>query len=132
MFKLIKTLLAYIKWRMSSEHTLLTNCVRLRNEAVTGKFHKFNKYCGICNNVISDNVSGNAIRYLQQIMACFVEEYPHPEGTHVDKNWLAHAYPVEGNAKDHQKSMFAGTSWDNPRRLQLLDYIINELESGKP
>lgn len=132
MFKRIKTVIAYIKWSLSSKNKLLKRCKRLRIEALSGKFKEFDKTNGICVNVESDYISVDAIRHMYKIMSDFVRDYPHPEGTKVDKNWFPHVYPVEGNTYTYTGAAIDGTLWTNPRRLQLLDYIIDKLESEKP
>ena len=84
---------------------------------------KIRDYVGICKNV--EALTGETMPYeLQELMA----EWP---ANAAKLHSLRQNYPVEGSGNEYEADSEAGTLWENPRRHELLDWLIKELEKCK-
>ena len=80
-------------------------------------------YVGICGNV--EVLIKETMPYeLKELMV----EWP---GNAAKLYLLRQNYPVEGTWDGYEADSEAGTLWQNPRRHELLDWLIKELESCK-
>ena len=78
---------------------------------------------GICGNV--EKLTEESMPYeLKELMV----EWP---GNAAKLYSLRQNYPVEGTGDGYEADSEAGTLWDNPRRHELLDWLIKELEPCK-
>lgn len=80
-------------------------------------------YVGICGNI--EELTKETMPYaLKELMV----EWP----ANAAKLYsLRQNYPVEGTEDEYELSAEAGTLWENPRRHELLDWLIKELEPCK-
>jgi len=77
-------------------------------------------YVGICGNV--EDLTEETMPYeLRELMA----EWP---ANAAKLHSLRQKYPVEGAGGGYDAGVEAGTLWQNPRRHELLDWLIKELE----
>lgn len=133
LFKFVKHVWLYLKWQRSDEYKLFELLLDLRYEALTNNFVSFRSRSGICINV--ELRAGNirsAREITRNLLTEFVRLYPHAPDVYVDPNYKPHYYPVEGNHKAYAESSRLNQLWFNPRRLQLLDFMIMELYNTKP
>ena len=80
-------------------------------------------YVGICGNV--EELTKETMPYeLKELMV----EWP---ANAAKLHSLRQNYPVEGTGDGYEADSEAGTLWDNPRRHELLDWLIKELEPCK-
>lgn len=132
LLKLIKSIWLHWKWTRSDEYKLFELLLELRTEVLNNKFSKFSSYKGLCGNLYEHgNFQPHYRIIVVNTMTKFVQEYPHKPDVWVDPKYLPY-YPVEGNAKGYGESLRLNQLWFNPRRLQLLDYMIMELYKTKP
>lgn len=133
LLKLIKSIWLHWKWYRTDEYKLFELLLELRTEVLNNKFNKFSSNNGICVNVLSCiDYKKSTTDTINTLCTKFVEEYPHKPDVWVDNKYLPHYYPVEGNPKAFFESLRLNQLWFNPRRLQLLDYMIMELYKTKP
>lgn len=133
LFKFVKHVWLYLKWQRSDEYKLFELLLELRSEVLTNNFKKFNSYNGICGNTAALVFDRPTVARIEtQLLAKFVELYPHAPDVVVDTRYMSHYYPVEGNPKSYYESFRLNQLWFNPRRLQLLDFMIMELYNIKP
>ena len=84
---------------------------------------KIRDYVGICGNV--EELTKETMPYALKVL---MVEWP----ANAAKLYsLRQNYPVEGTEDEYELSAEAGTLWDNPRRHELLDWLIKELEPCK-
>lgn len=94
-----------------------------------GVRYTFRRGCGICHNVV-DNIGSaaeahEARRVLRNIISTWDKCQRDRSG--VPKS----AYPVDDDEYGgYCQASRDGELWHNPLRLELLDYIIGELENG--
>lgn len=77
---------------------------------------------GICGNVID---LAN-VKECKKLDILFLR-WPRNKGR---TNMMRTSYPVEGHGVGYKRSVEAGELWDNPRRHELLNWLIKELENG--
>ena len=133
LFKFIKHIWLYLKWQRSDEYKLFELLLELRTEVLTNNFKKFDSKQGICGNthhILYD--THTLVKMEIGLLTEFVNKYPHAPDVVVDKKYLPHYYPVEGNGASYYESLRLNQLWFNPRRLQLLDFMIMELYNTKP
>ena len=131
--KVIKHVWLFLKWQRSDECKLFELLLELRTEVLTNNFVSFRSHFGICLNV--EARAGNirsARELVHKLCTEFVELYPHAPDVYVDPNYKPHYYAVDGNHKAYAESFRLNQLWFNPRRLQLLDFMIMELYNTKP
>ena len=123
----------FFKWQRSDECKLFELLLELRSEALTNNFKKFDSKQGICGNTHHIVHDTHTLEQMQiSLMTEFVNKYPHAPDVVVDKKYLRYYYPVEGNPKSYYESNRINQLWFNPRRLQLLDFMIMKLYNTKP
>lgn len=95
--------------------TMLAALKRIRDKGPT------TDECGICGNVrvLVPRKMRDAI---QERLSCLIARWP-------QLNCCAIVFPVEGYATPYHASGKAKTLWKNPRRIYLLNYLIQELEN---
>ena len=75
---------------------------------------------GICGNVRL-LVPRKQRAEIQEKIYCLTQRWPEYKG-------LSLVYPVEGSGWLYRESVRLGILWKNPRRHELLDWLIKELE----
>ena len=79
-------------------------------------------YVGICENV--EDLTEETLPYeLKELMVGW-------PANAAKLHSLRQNYPVEGSRDGYEAGAEAGTLWENPRRHELLDWLIKELENG--
>lgn len=86
------------------------------------KVKRYEPDCGICEPDcgICGNLSFGSYTSERRDVEKAISEWPDAKGNPGD----GFSYPVEGRREGYWASKAAGTLWDNPRRLALLDYLI--------
>lgn len=94
---------------------LLAALKRIRDKGPT------NDDYGICGNV-RVLVPRKMRDDIQNRLSCLISRWP-------QLNCCTITFPVEGYATPYHASRKAKTLWKNPRRIYLLNYLIQELEN---